>query len=247
LRAVNKIYQISSNGKRVLFVSTSTKFGDLVSDTATRTNQHYIRKWLGGTLTNWRTIVSSIKTLRRHNELLSQIEQDAYLRSTITKKEILSLQRRSQRLHNSFGGMTTITGIPDLVVVLSVKNEKLAISEANCIGIPVVGIVDTNADPYGVSYPIPGNDDSLRAMNYYCNLFADAALAGAKFAATKESTASSNDQDSQQHKGRDGRSRGNGVRNTSRSGHDKSPRPNTAHTKTGEQSSTDQPTIEVNV
>jgi len=176
--ALMKLYSDAKAKKRVMFVSTNPRFESLVKEVTEKTGQHYVHKWRGGMLTNWRPVVSSIKALKRYNDMIAKWESENDSEFGLTKKEKLQIRRERDKLHNSFGGMINIGGIPDILVVFSVKNEKLAIAEANSVGIPVIGIVDTNADPDGVRYPIPGNDDSIRAASYYAGLFADAILLG---------------------------------------------------------------------
>jgi small subunit ribosomal protein S2 len=144
-----------------------------VAEAATRCGQYYVNhRWLGGMLTNWKTITGSIKRLK---------ELDARLSGNIeglTKKEILMLTRDKEKLDRALGGIREMGGLPDLIFVIDVVKEKLAIEEANTLGIPVVAVVDSNSDPKGVTFPIPGNDDAIRAINLYCDLVAAAVFDG---------------------------------------------------------------------
>ena len=172
-RALRAVRDTVAGGGRVLFVGTKKAAAEYVAEAATRCGQYYVNhRWLGGTLTNWKTITGSIKRLK---------EMDARLAGDIqglTKKEILMLTREKQKLERALGGIREMGGLPDMLFVIDVVKEKLAIQEANTLGIPVVGVVDSNADPEGVTFPIPGNDDAIRAINLYCDLVAAAVLDG---------------------------------------------------------------------
>lgn len=174
-RALKKIYDtVKSNGK-VLFVGSKIQVTDLIAECAEKCDQYYVNnRWLGGMLTNWGTISKSIKKLEEIEKVLA----DQELISTYTKKETLDLTRKKDKLLRSLAGIRRIGGYPDLIVVIDTNKEHLAISEAVKLGIPVVAIVDTNSDPDNINYPIPGNDDAIRSIKLYCNLFAKAALAG---------------------------------------------------------------------
>jgi small subunit ribosomal protein S2 len=178
-RALKMLFESAKHGKRILFVSTNAKFEQIIIDIANKCNQYYVCQWKGGMLTNWRTIVSSIKTLKKYNALLEKMNANEESQR-VTKKEMLKTQLQRDKLDRSFGGIVNMTGMPDLVVVFSVKDEKLAIAESHCVGIPVVGIVDTNATPLNVTHPIPGNDDSIKAVEFYSKLFVEAVEAGMK-------------------------------------------------------------------
>ncbi|MBL0725796.1 MAG: 30S ribosomal protein S2 [Alphaproteobacteria bacterium] len=182
-KALDVIKDSASKGKRIVFVSTVERFEEQVKDVAAKSAQYYVRSWKGGMLTNWRTTVASIKTLHHYDRILaSAIKDDESDTSQqkYTKKELVQIRKKRNRLHKSFGGIADMDGMPDLMVVLSVHAERLAITETLCIGTPVIGIVDTNSDPTLVQYPIPGNDDSLRVMKFYCNLFVESILEGTK-------------------------------------------------------------------
>jgi small subunit ribosomal protein S2 len=162
-----------ANGGRVLMVGTKRQASEQVAEAAKRCGQYYVNhRWLGGMLTNWRTINHSIKRLRELEEL---IEEGGTGR---TKKEMLNLRRERDKLDRALGGIKDMGGIPDAMFVIDTNKEHLAIREANKLNIPVVAILDSNSNPKGVDYPIPGNDDAIRAVSLYCELLADAVLDG---------------------------------------------------------------------
>lgn len=173
--ALNKIYETVKNNGKVLFVGSKVQAADLVAEYAEKCGQFYINhRWLGGMLTNWSTISKSIKKLDAIEKILENEEQiEKY-----TKKEVLDLTRSRDKLLRSFSGIRNIGGKPDLIVVIDTNKEHLAISEATKLSIPLVAVVDTNSNPDGISFPIPGNDDAIRAIRLYCKLFSEAALAG---------------------------------------------------------------------
>jgi len=173
--ALKKIYEtVKSNGK-VLFVSSKVQATELVAEYAKKCDQYYINhRWLGGILTNWSTISKSIKKLDTIEKILDN-EEDVI---SYTKKELLDLTRKKEKLVRSFSGIRNIGGRPDLVVVIDTNKEHLAIKEAVKLSIPIVAVVDSNSDPDHIDFPIPGNDDAIRSIRLYCSLFADAALAG---------------------------------------------------------------------
>jgi small subunit ribosomal protein S2 len=157
----------------VLFVGTKRQASEPVATAAKRCAQYYVNhRWLGGTLTNWRTISGSIARLR---ELEGLLDGEHAGRS---KKELLTLTREREKLELSLGGIKDMGGIPDLMFVIDTNKEAIAIQEARKLNIPVVAILDTNSDPDGITYPIPGNDDAARALQLYCDLIADAVLDG---------------------------------------------------------------------
>ena len=163
---------VASNG-RVLFVGTKRQAQEPIAQAAQRCGQYFVNhRWLGGMLTNWRTISHSIKKLRDIDARLAD-EQ-----SGRTKKELLQLQRERDKLERALGGIKDMGGLPDLVFVIDTNKEQLAIAEANKLNIPVVAVVDSNSSPAGVNYPIPGNDDASRAINLYCELMVAAVLDG---------------------------------------------------------------------
>ena len=171
--ALNAIRETVARGGRILFVGTKRQASKAVAEAAERSAQYYMNhRWLGGTLTNWQTVSQSIKRLANIDEQLTA-GMDG-----LTKKERLGLEREQNKLQASLGGIREMGGVPDLLFVIDVKKEALAIAEANKLGIPVVGIVDTNCSPDGVDYIIPGNDDASRAIALYCDLASRAALDG---------------------------------------------------------------------
>ena len=172
-QALVKVRDVVSGGGRVLFVGTKRQAQAPVAEAAKRCAQYYMNvRWLGGTLTNWETISNSIRRLREMEERL------AGGASGLTKKEQLQLTRERDRLEASLGGIREMGGLPDLMFVIDVKKEAIAIQEAKKLGIPVIAVVDTNCDPDGIDYVIPGNDDASRAISLYCNLVADAVIDG---------------------------------------------------------------------
>ena len=172
--AVNAARSVASEGGRVLFVGTKRAASDIVAESARKCGQYYVnQRWLGGMLTNWTTISQSIKTLR---ELDEQLADEAAL--GLTKKEQLNLTRRRDKLEMALGGIKEMGGRPDLVVVIDTNKEDIAIKEAKKLGIPVVGVVDSNSNPTDIDMPIPGNDDAMRAIQLYCDLFAGAVIDG---------------------------------------------------------------------
>jgi small subunit ribosomal protein S2 len=171
--ALNAIRETVAKGGRVLFVGTKRQAAQPIAEAAEKCAQYYMNhRWLGGTLTNWQTVSQSINRLRQIDE---QMEQGA---EGLTKKERLNMERDQGKLQASLGGISEMGGVPDLLFVIDVKKEALAIAEANKLGIPVVAVVDTNCSPAGVDYIIPGNDDAARAIALYCDLASRAALDG---------------------------------------------------------------------
>ncbi len=172
-RALDFVTATTRAGGKVLFVGTKRQAQDPIAEAARRSGQHFVNhRWLGGMLTNWKTISGSIKRLKTLEEQLSGEV------SGLTKKEILQLTRERDKLEMSLGGIRDMGGIPEVMFVIDANKEDLAIKEANVLGIPVVGILDTNVDPSGIAFPVPGNDDASRAVRLYCDAIADAAIAG---------------------------------------------------------------------
>jgi small subunit ribosomal protein S2 len=172
-QALVKISDIVAKGGRVLFVGTKRQASDAIAEAARRSAQYFINhRWLGGTLTNWKTISLSIRRLRQLEEILDGEGQGR------TKKEILNLTRERDKLTQSLGGIKEMGGTPDLLFVIDTNKEAIAIAEARKLNIPIVAIVDTNCDPDGIDFPIPGNDDAGRAITLYCDLVAKAAIDG---------------------------------------------------------------------
>ena len=173
-QALVKVREVAASGGRVLFVGTKRQASEPVASAARRCAQYYVNhRWLGGTLTNWRTISQSIARLRELEAVLENPES-----SGRPKKELLQLQREKDKLELSLGGIKDMGGIPDLMFVIDTNKEAIAIQEARKLNIPVVAILDTNCDPEGISFPIPGNDDAARAIQLYCDLVADSVLDG---------------------------------------------------------------------
>jgi small subunit ribosomal protein S2 len=173
-QALVKAQETAASGGRVLFVGTKRQASDPIATAAKRCAQYYVNhRWLGGTLTNWRTISHSIQRLR---DLQSLLDQDGP--TGLTKKELLQVTRERDKLDRSLGGIKDMGGVPALMFVVDTNKEAIAIQEAKKLRIPVIAIVDTNSDPDPIDYPIPGNDDAARAIALYCDLVADAVLDG---------------------------------------------------------------------
>ena len=171
--ALNVIRETVAKGGSVLFVGTKRQAQRPIAEAAEKSAQYYMNhRWLGGTLTNWQTVSQSIKRLKDYDELLESGAEG------LTKKERLGMERQQAKLQASLGGIREMGGRPDLIFVIDVNKEDLAIAEAQKLGIPVVAVVDSNCSPDGVDYVIPGNDDAARAISLYCDLAARAALDG---------------------------------------------------------------------
>ncbi|MDR9485632.1 MULTISPECIES: 30S ribosomal protein S2 [Sediminimonas] len=171
--ALNAIRETVAKGGRVLFVGTKRQASQPIADAAEKSAQYYMNhRWLGGTLTNWQTVSKSIARLKHIDELMEAGAEG------LTKKERLGLEREQEKLQASLGGIREMGGVPDMLFVIDVRKEQLAIAEAKKLGIPVVAVVDTNCSPDGVDYIIPGNDDAARAIALYCDLVSRAALDG---------------------------------------------------------------------
>src|SRR6204780_2578499 len=172
-RALQTVSDTVAKGGRVLFVGTKRQASDEIATAARRSAQYFVNaRWLGGMLTNWKTISASISRLRKVDKMLGAGAQG------LTKKERLMLSREREKLETALGGIKDMGGTPDLVFVIDPNKEQLAIKEANRLKIPVVAILDTNSDPDGIAYPIPANDDAGRAIQLYCDLIARAAIDG---------------------------------------------------------------------
>jgi len=168
-RALDFVTQTVQRGGKVLFVGTKRQAQDAVAEAAKTSGQHFVNhRWLGGMLTNWKTISNSIKRLKSLEE---QLSGDT---AGLTKKEVLQLTRERDKLENSLGGIRDMGGLPDIMFVVDTNKEELAIKEANTLGIPVVAILDSNSDPSGIAFPVPGNDDASRAIRLYCDAVAEA-------------------------------------------------------------------------
>ncbi|MCH8321952.1 MAG: 30S ribosomal protein S2 [Proteobacteria bacterium] len=172
-RSLQFLREVAAGGGRVLFVGTKRQASKAVAASAKRCGQYYVdHRWLGGMLTNWQTISKSIKILKELDEKLADET------SGFTKKELLQLMRHRDKLERNLGGIREMGGIPDVVVVIDTNREEIAIKEAQKLNIPVVAILDTNCDPDGIAFPIPGNDDATRAITLFCELFSGAVLDG---------------------------------------------------------------------
>jgi len=172
-RALDFVTQTVQRGGKVLFVGTKRQAQDAVAEAAKTSGQHFVNhRWLGGMLTNWKTISNSIKRLKSLEE---QLSGDT---AGLTKKEVLQLTRERDKLENSLGGIRDMGGLPDIMFVVDTNKEELAIKEANTLGIPVVAILDSNSDPSGIAFPVPGNDDASRAIRLYCDAVAEAVSNG---------------------------------------------------------------------
>jgi small subunit ribosomal protein S2 len=172
-RALQAVRDVTSNGGRVLFVGTKRQAQEKVAEAAARCGQYFVNhRWLGGMMTNWKTISVSIKRLK---ELEQQLAEE---HSGRTKKELLQLTRERDKLERAMGGIKEMGDLPNILVVIDTNREKIAVAEANKLGIPVIAIVDSNSDPDGIQFPVPGNDDAIRAIDLYCNLLSDAVLDG---------------------------------------------------------------------
>ncbi|MGQ9426091.1 30S ribosomal protein S2 [Gilvimarinus sp. F26214L] len=174
--ALDVVANMAAQKKKILFVGTKRAAQKIVKEQAERAGQPFVsHRWLGGMLTNYKTIRGSV---RRYRELETQSQDGTF--DLLTKKEALMRTRMMEKLERSIGGIKDIGGLPDILFVVDVEHERIAIQEANKLGIPVIGIVDTNSDPAGIDYVIPGNDDSIRAIKLYVTAVADACIEGAQ-------------------------------------------------------------------
>jgi small subunit ribosomal protein S2 len=172
-QALLTVSDVVAKGGRVLFVGTKRQASEAVADAAKSCAQYFVNhRWLGGTLTNWRTISNSIKRLKSLEELLAGETHG------LTKKELLQLTREKDKLERSLGGIKDMGAVPDLMFVIDTNKESIAIAEARKLHMPVVAVVDSNSNPEGISHPIPGNDDAGRAITLYCDLISRAAIDG---------------------------------------------------------------------
>ena len=171
--ALKVIRDIAAGGGRVLFVGTKRQAQKIISESAVNSGQYYMNhRWLGGTLTNWKTISKSIVRLKSYDEILNKED------SGLTKKELVGIQRQRDKLEASLGGIKDMGGLPDALFVIDTNKEHIAIKEANVLKIPVIAVVDSNSNPDGVDFPIPGNDDATRAIAMYCRLVSESILDG---------------------------------------------------------------------
>ena len=172
-RALEFVRATAAAGGKILFVGTKRQAQEPIAEAARRSGQHFVNhRWLGGTLTNWKTISASIKRFKTLEEQLSG-ELHGF-----TKKEVLKMTRERDKFEASLGGIRDMNGLPDIMFVVDVNKEDLAIKEANVLGIPVIAILDSNVDPSNIAFPVPGNDDAARAIKLYCDAVADAVLSG---------------------------------------------------------------------
>jgi small subunit ribosomal protein S2 len=172
--ALNVARDVAAKGGKVLFVATKRQAQEIVKESAERCGQYYVNyRWLGGMLTNWKTVNKSINRLVKLNEMEEKNAYEGY-----TKKEMQNIKKEQGKLALSLDGIKNMGGQPDLLFVIDTPKESLAIKEAKKLGIPVIGITDTNANPYDVDYPVPGNDDAIRAIQLYCELVSSAILDG---------------------------------------------------------------------
>jgi small subunit ribosomal protein S2 len=170
-RALDFTRATVQHGGKVLFVGTKRQAQDPIADAARRCGQHYVNhRWLGGMLTNWKTISGSIRKFKQLEETLSGDT------TGLTKKEVLKLTRERDKFQASLGGIRYMGGLPEVIFIIDVNKEELAVKEANVLGIPVVAILDSNTDPSGIAFPVPGNDDASRAIQLYVNAIADAVI-----------------------------------------------------------------------
>jgi small subunit ribosomal protein S2 len=173
-QALLALRDVAAGGGRILFVGTKRQASEPVAAAAKRCAQYYVNhRWLGGTLTNWQTISNSIKRMRGIEETLNSAQS-----SGLKKKELLGLLRERDKLDRSLGGIKEMGGLPNMLFVIDTNKEQIAVSEARKLGIPVTAILDSNSDPDGIAYPIPGNDDAARALALYCDLAARAVIDG---------------------------------------------------------------------
>jgi len=174
-RAMNALREVAAAGGRVLFVGTKRQASRMISQSNERCGQFYVNhRWLGGMLTNWSTIQRSIARLKTVDAQLSSEEETQGL----TKKEMLQLTRERDKLEQSLGGIKDMSALPEIIVIIDTNKEAIAVAEANKLKIPVIAVIDSNSDPKGINYPVPGNDDSLRAIELYLDLFWGAVLDG---------------------------------------------------------------------
>ncbi len=179
--AMKEVHKCISGGGKILIVSTKKQASETVLKIATETDQYYVNyRWLGGMLTNWKTIQNSIKRLKKLEEDLSKEDIG------FTKKEILKLGKERDKLKRSLGGISNMKKVPEMIFIIDTNTESLAVKEAIKLQIPIVAILDSNSDPTGINFPIPGNDDARRSIDLYCELLKQTILDGKKFIAKKQ-------------------------------------------------------------
>ena len=186
--ALLEVHKVISSGGKLLVVSTKKQASEQVSELAKDTGQYYVNyRWLGGMLTNWNTIQNSIKRLKKLNDQLSKENLG------FTKKELLKFGKEKEKLQRSLGGIVEMKKIPEMIFIIDTNIESLAVAEAKKLGIPIIAVLDTNSDPSGIDFPIPGNDDARRSINLYCELLKNTIKDAEKFIkGTDEKTNSSN-------------------------------------------------------
>ena len=173
-QALSAIREVAASGGRILFVGTKKSCSDIIAESAKSCGQYYVNhRWLGGMMTNFSTVSNSIKRLKELDEKLDSEDINA-----LSKKEVLKMTRDRDKLNNSLGGIKEMGGLPDMLFVIDTIKDSIAISEAKTLNIPVVAVLDTNSNPDGIDYPIPGNDDALRAVTLYCNLVSESIIDG---------------------------------------------------------------------
>ncbi len=179
--AMKEVHKCVSGGGKILIVSTKKQASETVFKIATETDQYYVNyRWLGGMLTNWKTIQNSIKRLKKLEEDLSKED------TGFTKKEILKLGKEKDKLKRSLGGISNMKKVPEMIFIIDTNTESLAVKEAIKLQIPIVAILDSNSDPTGINFPIPGNDDARRSIDLYCELLKQTILDGKKYISTKQ-------------------------------------------------------------
>jgi small subunit ribosomal protein S2 len=172
-QAMTAVRSVVAGGGRVLFVGTKRQAQEKVANAASRCGQYYVNhRWLGGMLTNWKTVSQSIRRLKEMTDRLDELQ------TALSKKELLDMTRERDKLELTLGGIKDMGGLPDVLFIIDTNKEDIAVQEANKLGIPVIAVVDSNSDPDGIAYPIPGNDDALRAIDLYCDLISAAVLDG---------------------------------------------------------------------
>ena len=179
--ALVQVHKVISSGGKLLVVSTKKQASEQISNLAKETGQYYVNyRWLGGMLTNWKTIQNSIKRLKKLEDQLSKENLG------FTKKEILKFGKEKEKLQRSLGGISEMKKTPDIIFIIDTNIESLAVAEAKKLGIPIIAVLDTNSDPTGIEFPIPGNDDARRSINLYCDLLKDTIKNAEKFMNSSE-------------------------------------------------------------
>src|SRR5215470_9258659 len=172
-QCIEAIRAVAASGGRVLFVGTKRQASEKIAESAKRCGQYYVNhRWLGGMLSNWKTISQSIKRLRELDERLQANS------GGLTKKELLQMTRQRDKLERALGGIKEMGGQPDILFIIDTNKEDIAVAEANKLNIPVAAVIDSNSEPTGITFPIPGNDDAIRAIGTYCDLISDAVIDG---------------------------------------------------------------------